>query len=381
MPKLTPSKEGREIYCFIGGAYRPPNHRTWQHIQYFSDLVGDKGEVIVVVSNPKSSKYQAKHSFEDGRTISTEDAVKVLEIFREADNRNNVTIMESEEPSPVRTIYGLVTDPDAVSDCDVLIGCYKDEADFKKWERLQEHIDEKNPSVTLLDFKKFALHRSYENFAHGISSLQRRIGGTRMVNEEDAMPSFLNEQQLKECMEIIYGESWEQGETKKSKERSDSKDDINESEIEADFFDSYDEYDEFVDCYKYDYQGYKVLSSKFDEGYNGLRIFIKEPEEGMITEIFVKNHDLKKPNDWFADCGVNKKRIFEDAEIKEFNAFDFVGNVLNGNIDGDQFKIETEQDGWLDVDVFKDGEPNGKVKVKYEDKRDIDWIEFFVDLI
>ena len=212
MPKLTPSKEGREIYCFIGGAYRPPNHRTWQHIQYFSDLVGDKGEVIVVVSNPKSSKYQAKHGFEDGRTISTEDAVKVLEIFREADNRDNVTIMESEEPSPVRTIYGLVTDPDTITDCDVLIGCYRDEADFKKWERLQDHIDEKNPSVTLLDFKKFALRRSYENFAHGMSALQRRIGGTRLVNEEDALPDFLNEQQMKECMTIIYGDEWEKGE-------------------------------------------------------------------------------------------------------------------------------------------------------------------------
>jgi hypothetical protein len=102
----------------------------------------------------------------------------------------------------------LVTDPDTVSECDVLIGCYRDEADFKKWDSLAERIAEQNPTVTLVDFRKFALRRSYENFAHGISDLQRRIGNVRLFNEEDAMPDFLNRAQLNECMTIIYGDEW-----------------------------------------------------------------------------------------------------------------------------------------------------------------------------
>lgn len=205
MPKLTPSKPGRDVFCFMGGAYKPPNYRIWQQIAYYSDLVGRDGQVIVVVSNPRSSKYVGKHSFEDGHSMSSDQVVEVLEIFAEADGRDNVSFMASEEPSPVRTIYGLVTDPEVVSDADVLIGCYNDEADFKKWSTLPSRVAAENPSVTLLDFRKFAFRRSYENFAHGISELQRRIGGMRLANEEDALPSFLSKEQMDKCLKLIYG--------------------------------------------------------------------------------------------------------------------------------------------------------------------------------
>ena len=217
MPKLIPSKPDHDIYCFIGGAFRPPNHRIWQMISYFSDLVGDNGQVIVVASNPQSSKYVQKHAFQDGRSMPAEDAVKVLEIFAEADGKDNISFMASGEPSPVRTIYGLITDPGTISDADVLVGCYNDEADFKKWSTLEARVKEENPSVTLVDFRKFAFRRSYENFAHGISALQRRIGGVALANEEDAMPSFLSKDQMEQCMKIIYGENYKEN-LKKLKE-------------------------------------------------------------------------------------------------------------------------------------------------------------------
>lgn len=366
MPKLVPSQKDRQIYCFIGGAFRPPNHRHWQMISYFSDLVGENGEVIVIVSNPQSSKYQNKHGFQDGHTLSTDDAVKVLEIFNDADTkRNNVTIMASEEGSPVRTIYGMVTDPETITDCDVLIGCYRDENDFKKWDRLQQHAEEKNPSVTVLDYKKFAYRRSYENFAHGMSALQRRIGDIQLSNEEDAMPSFLNKEQMEECMKTIYGENWNKEPEKEEKpENDDSKKPENESKVnesskEPDYFEHFENYEDFVHNYMTDHNGWKVVESEFDEVWGGLIVDVKNPD-GEIFRIYVPDHPLKNPKEWYADCVVNKNGIFGEESVNENKSFEF--KLTDEGMTVGELMKNLEEYG--KDDIIKMTSEDGKAKVE-----------------
>ena len=203
MAKIKPSEPDRPIIGFIAGSFRPPNRRHWQMISYFSDLVGDDGTIIVVVSNPQ----KAKHHMNDGSEISTIDAISVLEIFRDSEQRDNVLIMESESPSPITSVYGMITDPDTVSDSDVLVCCYKDARDLGKWSRLPSMVEEKNPGITLIDPNKYAFRRSYENYAHGISNLQKRSDTVTLSDEGSALPDFLSDSEKKRCLKIIYGDS------------------------------------------------------------------------------------------------------------------------------------------------------------------------------
>jgi len=234
MPRLTPSQPNRPIVGFIAGAFRPPNYRHWQMISYFSDLIGSNGTLVVVVSNPKAEK--SKHRMGDGSEITTLQAVEVLEIFRDAEHRDNVIIMESDSPSPVASVYGMITDPDVVADSDVLIGCYKDEKDLGKWARLPQMIAEKNPGVTLIDPAKYAYRRSYENYAHAVSQLQRRSNGEILVDEGSVLPPFLSDRDKKRCLKLIYGEegAFKDVDTEGNKTKYDndeeSQEPVNESE-------------------------------------------------------------------------------------------------------------------------------------------------------
>lgn len=290
---LKPSQPGREIMAFIGGSFRPPNKRHWQMIQYYSDLVGSNGEVIVVVSNPKSEKSQ--HRMEDGRPVTTAEAVEVLEIFRDKDHRNNVTIMDSDEPSPVTVIRGLISDPDAISDVDVLIGCYKSDEDIKKWNNLKTKIEEANPSITFLDFERYAMRRSYENYAHGISKLQRRTGGISYVDEADALPEFLSDKDKENILNIIYhGEAIRNG-------RYNDVDDVTDEKITESSGHKvlkYNTYQEFVD----EWIDSDPLNNIFGNSKiknDVLEIEVNQPRKEQTLTLEIKGYDGS--SDWKKD--------------------------------------------------------------------------------
>lgn len=356
MPKLTPSQPGRDIYCFIAGAFRPPNWRQWQMISYYSDLVGPENEVIVIVSNPKSDKSQ--HRMADGRAISSEDAVRILEIFRDSENRSNVTIMESEEASPVRTVYGIVTDPESFSDCDILIGCYRDEADFKKWDRLEAKAAEDNPSVTILDYRKFAYRRSYENFAHVISSLQRRTGGVTLEDETDVLPKFLSDAEKEKVLQIIYPD----GAIRRKATEKEDEPKINEA---AENVLAYENFGDFVEIWSdVDPKLNVVKDESYDAEKKELTIRFHQPRRGQELLVKVSNVEQADADDW-------KDEVFTDeeeaVEVTKFaTSAKFLSEMFSYRISGDIEFVGIDKDSFY---TFKDNSSDGELlKVEFSDK-------------
>lgn len=356
MPKLTPSQPGRDIYCFIAGAFRPPNWRHWQMISYYSDLVGPDNEVIVLVSNPQSEKSQ--HRMADGRAISSEDAVRVLEIFRDSENRSNVTIMESEEASPVRSVYGIVTDPDSFSDCDILIGCYRDEADFKKWDRLEAKAAQDNPSVAILDYRKFAYRRSYENFAHGISSLQRRNGGVTLEDEADVLPKFLSDAEKEKVLQIIYPD----GAIRKQKaEEKPEEEQVSEAQKNVLTYDSFDDFKEVWSEVNPNLNVVKEENYSPDDKTLTIKFFQPRLDNELL--VVVKNVDQDDADDW-------KNEVFIEEEEEEVTKFAttarFLSEMFSDRISSDIEFAGIDKDGFY---AFRDNTSDGELlKVELSDK-------------
>ena len=353
MPKLTPSAPGRDIYCFIAGAFRPPNWRHWQMISYYSDLVGPENEVIVLVSNPQSEKSQ--HRMADGRAISSEDAVRILEIFRDSENRSNVTIMESEEASPVRSVYGIVTDPDSFSDCDILIGCYRDEADFKKWDRLEAKAAQDNPSVTILDYRKFAYRRSYENFAHGISALQRRSGNVTLADEADALPKFLSDAEKEKVLQIIYPD----GAIRKQK----TQEELSEAAGKVLSYDSFEDFKKVWNEVDPNLNVVKEESYLPDEKLLTVKFFQPRLENELLVK--VSNVEQEDADDWKDEVFIETEN--EEVEVTKFaTTAKFLSEMFSGrSIDDIEF-AGVDKDGFY---TFRDDSAEGELlKVELSDK-------------
>lgn len=76
---------------------------------------------------------------------------------------------------------------------------------------------------------------------------------------------------------------------------------INENE-EPDY-EKYDDYEEFIDQAKDGaFDGYRIITASIEDGWGGLRLLLKD-EDNNLSEVFVKNHNLKDADAWLADCG------------------------------------------------------------------------------
>ena len=196
MPKLPDN--GKNTVALIAGSFRPPNHNQWKMIQYYSDMCD---HVVVLVSDPQNKK--TKHAYADGREATAESSVNILKVFAKDADADNVGIMVSPIPSPVRAVYGVVAGDyiNIVGDYsgwNAIIGSFKDPENWARWERVEPFAT----AVNLLDTKKYSYPRSY-SASKVVSAIQRRDKGTKLENDADALPPFLSNDAKAEVLSMI----------------------------------------------------------------------------------------------------------------------------------------------------------------------------------
>ena len=228
MPKLPDNN--KQTVALIGGSFRPPNNNQWKMIQFYSEFCD---HVVVLVSDPQTREHI--HYYADGRVADAQTSVNILKVYAKSAETDNVGIDISPQPSPVKAIYGILAGDfkDVVGDYsgwNVIVGSFKDPENWARWER----VDGFASDITLLDTKKYSYPRSY-SASKVVSAIQRREKGTKLVDDADALPPFLDTDAKAEVLTMIGWNDMKDVEAGEqyAKTKEDEKEEKEDSKVEA----------------------------------------------------------------------------------------------------------------------------------------------------
>lgn len=129
-----------QTYALVPGSYKPPHKGHYAMFKYYSEMVGNNGQVVVIVSNPK----KAIRTTPTGKSFSAETAKEIIEIY--CKNLGNV-VVEIAEKSPVQTCYNFA---DRIDGGTLMFGVAKKDNAMDRFKGIQAYIEKHFPGITCL---------------------------------------------------------------------------------------------------------------------------------------------------------------------------------------------------------------------------------------
>ena len=177
----------------VPGSFKPPHKGHYQMIKYYSEMVGPRGNVIVVVSKP-SAKSQRQAS--NGKVISPEVAAKILEIYCSDLPNVEVSVAQS---SPVKFCYDI---GEQVPSGILIFGCSKKDDDIKRFNTIKKYVEEKNPNIIVIDPMTTAVDVTQGSEGVVSASDFRRVFGDANKMAE-FLPDHLNDGQKRQVIQML----------------------------------------------------------------------------------------------------------------------------------------------------------------------------------
>ena len=143
IPRVDEAQGATETVAIVPGAFKPPHRGHLDMVKHYSD---NADRVIVMVS-PKARQTPS------GKDITQENSIDIWNYYFDVMNLNNVEVIPSPHPSPVRSAYQYVED-DAKPGELVILGTSTKGGDQSRFAKnVQQYAKE---GVTVLDPMKFA---------------------------------------------------------------------------------------------------------------------------------------------------------------------------------------------------------------------------------
>ena len=143
IPRVDEAKGATETVAIVPGAFKPPHRGHLDMVKHYAD---NADRVIVMVS-PKARQTPS------GKDITQENSIDIWNYYFDVMNLNNVEVIPSPHPSPVRSAYQYVED-DAKPGELVILGTSTKGGDQSRFAKnVQQYAKE---GVTVLDPMKFA---------------------------------------------------------------------------------------------------------------------------------------------------------------------------------------------------------------------------------
>lgn len=127
--------------ALIPGSFKPPHRGHYEMIQYYSNLVGNDGKVIVFVSDPK----QKVRMIDDTRFVTADVSIKILQKYCE--NLKNVEIRKS-EVSPVTDCYEFAK---VAGEVEIIPGASNKGKDVSRWKNMQAWLIKNGSRARIID--------------------------------------------------------------------------------------------------------------------------------------------------------------------------------------------------------------------------------------
>lgn len=151
--KEQQQKQYKETIAVVPGAFKPPHAGHYAMVKEYADIA-DK--VVIIISNP--SKESSIRKTPSGKAITSEMSKEIWEIYTKA--LNNVEVVISEEPSPVKAAYDYIETLEGVN---IILGASKKGGDWKRWSTAPKYF--KDFPVNVLDPEKTAVNPSNNNMS------------------------------------------------------------------------------------------------------------------------------------------------------------------------------------------------------------------------
>lgn len=161
----------------IPGSFKPPHKGHYEMIKFYSEMVGDDGEVKVFVSDPKTKKHLRLDCF--GREIPAIKSISILKTF--CKTLKNVEVIMS-QMSPVTDCYEAAK---AAGEREIIVGVSCKGNDIKRWDRLPEWLKKNNPLATV---KIIAA-----NIKHNVSASELRAEINKKEKVMSSLPDHLSQ--------------------------------------------------------------------------------------------------------------------------------------------------------------------------------------------
>ena len=123
-------------HVVIPGSFRPPHLGHLQMVQEYSNMVGNGGQVTILVSSPlKNSRYLGES------VISSKSSKALWEMLLEDSGLDNVVVEVSNMPTPLLALKEFIGDNGSLEPGSrFIIGASQKNGDFKNFGGLQDHI-------------------------------------------------------------------------------------------------------------------------------------------------------------------------------------------------------------------------------------------------
>lgn len=181
-----------ETIALVPGSYKPPHKAHYDMVKQYSKIA-DK--VIVLISDPKKQLRLTS----TGRPITAEMSKKIWDIYVKAGKLDNVEVVISSSPSPVKAAYGYVLDkvPDGST---VIFGASTKDDDWKRWKNAVQYFETNKPGITVENPEDTAV-----DAIEGISAsdIRKNIEDNELVKKY--LPDELSTLDIKNVLGILRG--------------------------------------------------------------------------------------------------------------------------------------------------------------------------------
>lgn len=189
--------QNKETIAIVGGAMKPPHAGHFDMVQKY---LKKADKVIVLISNPKSTKSERKTK--TGKTITPEMSEKIWRIFLDRYNLNNkVEVKISPFPSPITAAFDYVEND--LKNKNIIFGVSRKGDDWKRYSTAQEYFKNiDRTDITVLDPYENAVE-PFELNGQPVSAttVRQNIDNPKMIKQY--FPKKLTDGDLREIMEIL----------------------------------------------------------------------------------------------------------------------------------------------------------------------------------
>lgn len=179
-------------YALIPGSFKPPHKGHYAMFEYYSNMVGSNGKVIIFISDPK----KAKRLTAEGKEIPASVVKQIIDIY--CKNLGNV-IAEIAPISPVKSVY----DFGEKLDSGILIfGCSKKDDDLKRFRTVKNYVEEHFPQLQVIDPLTTAVDvTNNQNVAISASDFRNSFGDKEKM--KTFLPDHLSEQDKNKVIDLL----------------------------------------------------------------------------------------------------------------------------------------------------------------------------------
>jgi cytidyltransferase-like protein len=200
--KHLTAKNGKVVHradmktiAVVPGAFKPP---TGGHLDMVMKYAKRADEVIIIISDPKSSKSQRKTA--RGKVISAEDSLNIWNIYLQRYGLRNVQVVISPSPSPVTAAFEYAEKQ--LKDVNVIFGASTKGGDHKRWATAEKYFEKANPTIVVLNPERTAV-KPLTGPMGDISATDVRNNANDIEMLKKLLPKKLNDGDIKKIQEIL----------------------------------------------------------------------------------------------------------------------------------------------------------------------------------